>query len=159
MCPPNYFRVCLTRGRNAELPLSPLIELAQITVLAPIATAVTTLTLTLRARLHLAAVGTLKMVHMVFSCWCFVRLTTCQVWIYFQTRLDSGRFLKAKVPVETIESVSGQFCQSARHFFVCSTSEPHNQDLCLLKCTGGSFPMWSRGIMLHGSGQLTGLVT
>ena len=68
MCPPNYFRVCLTLAVTRSCSQSPLIELAQITVLAPIATAVTTLTLTLRARLHLAAVGTLKMVHMVFSC-------------------------------------------------------------------------------------------
>ena len=124
-------------------------------MLAPIATAVTTLTLTLRARLHLAAVGTLKMVHMVFSCWCFVRLTTCQVWIYFQTRLDSGRFLKAKVPVETIEPVSGQFCQSARHFFVWSTSKPRlvfgkMQWLAL------SVSLWSRETMLFFSCQCNG---
>ena len=40
-------------------------------------------------------------------------LTTCWVWIYFQTRLGNrARFLKAKVPIKTIETVA------AAHSFI-----------------------------------------
>ena len=50
------------------------------------------------------------MVHRVFSSLCLVHLTTCRVWIYFQTKLGSSeRFLKAKVPIKTIETVAHSF--------------------------------------------------
>ena len=49
--------------------------------------------------------GTLKMVHKVFSALCFVLITTCQVWIYFQTSLGMEHFLTTIVPIRAIETV------------------------------------------------------
>ena len=67
---------------------------------------------------------TLKMVHKVFTTLCFVGLTTCQVWIYFQTREDKETFLKAQVPNRTKDTLVAQILINSKEI-LCSLVLTH----------------------------------